>query len=47
MYGGTHLNKNEFKTMFDHNLYDRIRKQLKCQSNFPEVYDKVNKKVRK
>lgn len=47
MYGGTHLNINEFKTMFDHNWYDRIRQQLQCQSKFPEVYDKVNKKVRK
>jgi len=46
MYAGTHLNTPEFKTMFDHRLYERTRRDLKCQSNFPEFYDKVNKKVR-
>lgn len=46
MYVGTYLNIEEFKTMFDHHLYDKIRQQLKCESNFPEVYDKVNRKVR-
>lgn len=47
MYIGTHLNINEFKTMFDHNLYEQTRQHLNCESNFPEVYDKVNKRVRK
>ncbi|KAF0770419.1 delta(24)-sterol reductase-like isoform X1 [Aphis craccivora] len=46
MYGGTYLNIDEFKTMFDHQLYDQIRQHLGCKSNFPEVYDKVNRKVR-
>lgn len=47
MYIGTHLNINEFKTMFDHCLYEKIRRHLKCEFNFPEVYEKVNKNVRK
>ncbi|XP_003245685.1 delta(24)-sterol reductase-like [Acyrthosiphon pisum] len=46
MYAGTYLNIDEFKTMFDHRLYDRIRQNLRCKSNFPEVYDKVNRKAR-
>ncbi|XP_022165328.1 delta(24)-sterol reductase-like isoform X3 [Myzus persicae] len=47
MYVGTHLNRNEFKKMFNHCLYQSVRMQLNCEYNFPEVYDKVNKKVRR
>lgn len=46
MYVGTHLNINEFKTMFDHRLYDEMRELLKCKSKLPEVYDKLNKRAR-
>lgn len=46
MYVGTYLNIKEFKTMFDHRLYEKMRQQLKCESKFPEIYDKVNKKAR-
>lgn len=46
MYVGTYLDLNEFKTMFDHHLYERIRRHLNCESNLPEVYDKVNKRAR-
>lgn len=46
MYVGTYLDLNEFKTMFDHRLYERIRRYLNCESKLPEVYDKVNKKAR-
>lgn len=38
--------RNEFRQMFDHRLYDRMRKELKCEDAFPEVYDKINRKVR-
>jgi len=47
MYTGTYLNEYEFKKMFNHYLYQSIRIQLNCKHNFPEVYDKVNKKVRR
>ncbi|KAE9525143.1 hypothetical protein AGLY_014557 [Aphis glycines] len=47
MYIGTYLNEYEFKKMFNHYLYQSIRIQLNCIHNFPEVYDKVNKKVRR
>lgn len=46
MYVGTYLDINEFKAMFDHRLYDKMRQHLKCESKFPEVYDKVNKRAR-
>lgn len=46
LYADTFRTKDEFRQMFDHRLYDRMRKQLKCEEAFPEVYDKVNKKVR-
>lgn len=46
LYGGTCLKPDEFKKMFDHKLYEQIRDRLKCESNFPDVYDKVNRKVR-
>jgi len=46
MYSGTRLDIDEFKTMFDHRLYNRIRQNLQCEFNFPEIYDKLNKKVR-
>lgn len=47
LYVGTYLSSNEFKIMFDHRLYEKTRQRLNCESNFPEIYDKVNKKTRK
>lgn len=46
LYADTFRTEQEFRQMFDHRLYDRMRKQLKCEEAFPEVYAKVNKKVR-
>lgn len=46
LYADTYRTREEFRRMFDHRLYDRVRKELGCESAFPEVYDKVNKKVR-
>lgn len=46
LYADTYRTNEEFRQMFDHRLYDRMRKQLKCENAFPEVYGKVNKKVR-
>lgn len=46
LYADTYRTREEFRRMFDHRLYDRMRKQLQCEHAFPEVYDKVNKKVR-
>merc|ERR1719347_956425 len=46
MYADSYMTKDEFRAMFDHSLYDRVREKLGCKGNFPEVYDKVNKKAR-
>lgn len=46
LYADCFRTKDEFCQMFDHRLYDRVRKELKCKEAFPEVFEKVNKKVR-
>lgn len=46
LYADCYRSRAEFREMFDHSLYDRMRKQLACESAFPEVYDKINKNVR-
>jgi len=46
MYADSYMTRDEFRLMFDHTLYDRVRDKLGCKGNFPEVYDKVNKKAR-
>ena len=38
--------REEFYEMFDHTLYNRMRKELQCEDAFPEVYDKVSKAAR-
>ncbi|XP_069693049.1 delta(24)-sterol reductase-like [Periplaneta americana] len=46
LYADSYRTKEEFRQMFDHKLYDRMRNRLDCKKAFPEVYDKVNKKAR-
>lgn len=46
LYADCFRTQDEFRQMFDHRLYDRMRKELKCEQAFPEVYGKVNKNVR-
>lgn len=46
LYADTYRSKDEFRQMFDHKLYDRMRKKFNCENAFPDVYDKVNKNVR-
>jgi len=33
--------RKEFRAMFDHTLYDKVRARLGCDDAFPEVFDKV------
>ena len=47
LYGDTYMTRDEFHDMFDHKLYNRMRKTLECEKVFPEVYDKVCKAARK
>ncbi|XP_039279750.1 delta(24)-sterol reductase isoform X2 [Nilaparvata lugens] len=46
LYAGTFATREEFREMFDHTLYDRMRKKFNCEMAFPEIYDKVNKDAR-
>ncbi|GFR82564.1 delta(24)-sterol reductase-like [Elysia marginata] len=46
LYADSYLSESQFRTMFDHSLYDKMRDQLDCKKAFPEIYDKVNRKAR-
>ena len=46
LYADSYLSREEFRHMFDHTLYNKMRKQLDAESAFPDVYDKVNRKAR-
>lgn len=46
LYADSYLTREEFRDMFDHSLYDKMRLKYKCENAFPEVYDKVNRQAR-
>ncbi|CAL8134552.1 unnamed protein product [Orchesella dallaii] len=46
LYADTYMTREEFKKMFDHQLYDKMRNKYQCSEAFPEVYDKVNRAAR-
>jgi hypothetical protein len=46
LYADTYMSRAEFRRMFDHTLYDKLRASLGCKSAFAEVYDKVNRSAR-
>ncbi len=46
LYADSYMTREEFRNMFDHSLYDRVRNQLNCVKAFPEIYDKVNRYAR-
>lgn len=46
LYADSYLSLEDFRKMFDHSLYDRLRKFLDCGKAFPQVYEKVNRKAR-
>lgn len=47
LYGDTYVTLEEFRRMFDHTVYDKLRNSLPyCKEAFPEIYGKVNKSVR-
>jgi len=41
LYAHTYMTYEEFREMFDHTLYDEMRRKYNCENAFPEVYDKV------
>ncbi|XP_028159708.1 delta(24)-sterol reductase-like isoform X2 [Ostrinia furnacalis] len=48
LYADTYTTREEFRQMFDHTLYDKVRDSLPhCKEAFPEIYGKVNRSVRK
>ncbi|KAJ0171107.1 hypothetical protein K1T71_013306 [Dendrolimus kikuchii] len=48
LYADTYTTREEFRQMFDHTLYDKVRDSLPhCKAAFPEIYGKVNRSVRK
>ncbi len=47
LYAETKMTREQFRTMFDHRDYDRLRAQLPfCKQAFDEVYDKVSHRGR-
>ena len=46
LYADTYLTREEFRQMFDHTLYDKLRDELNCKQAFPEIYDKISKDAR-
>ncbi|XP_044761273.1 delta(24)-sterol reductase-like [Coccinella septempunctata] len=47
LYADTYMTREEFRLMFDHSLYDKLRKTYGCEEAFPEVYQKVCKEARR
>jgi delta24-sterol reductase len=44
MYADCYMDRKEFREMFDHSTYDKLRATTdKCTKAFPEVYDKICK----
>lgn len=47
LYAKTTMSREDFRAMFDHKDYDKLREQLPfCNKAFDEVYDKVSSKGR-
>lgn len=46
LYADTFRSRQEFREMFDHRLYDRMRREVGAVGAFPDIYDKVSKAAR-
>ncbi|KAJ3361178.1 hypothetical protein GGF32_007733 [Allomyces javanicus] len=46
LYADTMLTRAQFREMFDHRLYDKVRDRFQVGSLLPEIWDKVNKGAR-
>jgi hypothetical protein len=46
LYADSYLNETDFRKMFDHTLYEKIRKQYGCDKMFPSTYFKLCKNSR-
>lgn len=47
LYADSYLTYSEFRTMFDHTHYDKMKRKYDPANGFPEVYDKVCKGAKK
>jgi len=46
LYADTYMTRSEFREMFDHRLYDRVRAMHGADRAFNEVYDKISRHAR-
>ncbi|KAI3383727.1 hypothetical protein SNEBB_005565 [Seison nebaliae] len=46
LYADSYLTEEQFEQMFDHSLYDRMRKLYDCERAFPRIHHKVNRAAR-
>lgn len=46
LYADTLQTREEFRIMFNHQVYDQVRQQYNCIEAFPEVYDKISAAAR-
>lgn len=46
LYADSYMTEAEFRSMFDHTLYDQMRRKYQCEEAFPTVYGKVNRQAR-
>jgi len=43
-YGYTYQTREEYRGMYNHTLYDEVRKEIGADKAFPEPYDKVGRR---
>ncbi|KAK4014273.1 hypothetical protein OUZ56_026805 [Daphnia magna] len=46
LYADSYMTEAEFHSMFDHTLYNQMRKKYDCDKAFPRVYGKVSRAAR-
>ncbi|ETW04537.1 hypothetical protein H310_03771 [Aphanomyces invadans] len=46
MYADSYMTEDEFESMFDHSLYNKMRTKYNCDGAFPRVFGKVSRAVR-
>jgi len=47
LYADSYMTREEFRAMFDHTHYDKMKQRYDPKGGFPEVYEKVCKKAMK
>ena len=46
LYADSYMTEKEFQDMFDHSLYNEMRRKYNCEEAFPAVYGKVSRQAR-